>query len=116
MKTKEEIFHNICKPYGGFVNVINRVGGSTVMMLVDKAMQEYSDQTNAKLVEENELKNAAYSELGNKYSHLLVELSKANERSSKLEGHLRTLVGMYCGGDDILLKQIKETLTPKQHG
>lgn len=129
MKTKEEILTSHISFDGCHENFINKIY---------IAMQEYSDLTNAKLVEsleylrscydlellnktklveENErllqqkdklsidfqiafnrcaelgeqlgLKESAYSELGNKYSHLLVELSKANERIKELEDGIK---------------------------
>ncbi len=49
METKEEILDKECNKYGGFVNVINKCGGTLVSQIWLRTMQEYSDQQTKEL-------------------------------------------------------------------
>jgi hypothetical protein len=52
METKEEILDKECNKYGGFVNVINKCGGTLVSQIWLRTMQEYSDQQTKELKEQ----------------------------------------------------------------
>ncbi len=44
MKTAQEILDKHCNYYGGFLNVINNMGGSSVNMIIINSMEEYAAQ------------------------------------------------------------------------
>lgn len=44
MKTKSEIIESNCKPYGGFIEVINNCGGTLVREIWEKSMDEWAVQ------------------------------------------------------------------------
>lgn len=55
MKTAEEIIKEECDKYGGFVNVINKCGGTLVHQIIEKCMKEYASQTPPSTVSDEEI-------------------------------------------------------------
>jgi len=46
VKQKHEIIEDVCKPYGGFVDVVTRYGSTFISQLWIKSMEEYALQQN----------------------------------------------------------------------